>query len=139
MLNLHEKLIRLKSSASHVVCQEKFSFIILPIDSSEQPYPHLGQLAVLWVQVFVMGCKQKQRAQPSPPSLQLQKGLGAVCCMYPGSVKCTDKSLCARPYFEEKKTTPYYPSLRKVRKKVLFIDDHFSQALALARGQVLRS
>lgn len=79
MLNLHEKLMRLKSSASHVVCQEKFSFIILPIDSSEQPYPHLGQLAVLWVQVFVMGCKQKQRAQPSPPSLQLQKGLDAVC------------------------------------------------------------
>lgn len=139
MLNLHEKLMRLKSSASHVVCQEKFSFIILPIDSSEQPYPHLGQLAVLWVQVFVMGCKQKQRAQPSPPSLQLQKGLDAVCCMYPGSVKCTDKNLCARPYSEEKKTTPYYPSLRKVRKKVLFIDDHFSQALALARGQVLQS
>lgn len=45
MLNLHEKLMRLQNSASHVVCQEKYSFIIPPIDSPEQPYLYLPQAA----------------------------------------------------------------------------------------------
>lgn len=56
MLNHHEKLMRLQNSASHIVCQEKFSFIILSIDSCEQPYLYPRQLLLLpWVQVCVLG------------------------------------------------------------------------------------
>lgn len=56
MLNHHEKLMRLQNSASHIVCQEKFRFIILSIDSCEQPYLYPRQLLLLpWVQVCVLG------------------------------------------------------------------------------------
>lgn len=56
MLNHHEKLMRLQNSASHVVCQEKFSFINLSIDLCKQPYLYARQLLLLlWVQVFVLG------------------------------------------------------------------------------------
>lgn len=99
MLNRHEKLMRLQNSASHVVCQEKFSFIILSIDSSEQPYLYPRQLLLLRVQVCVMGYNQTQRAQDPHPVFGARIGLDAACSIYTSSVKCAGKIMFAKPCF----------------------------------------
>lgn len=77
-LNHNEKLMRLQNSASHVVCHEKFSFIILSIALSAHPRLHIlvctslplpqaGPAAA--VQVFVWSQPDTKGSDPSQNSV----------------------------------------------------------------------
>lgn len=123
--------MRLQNSASHVVCHEKFSFIILSIALSAHPRLHIlaltpGRSCCCRAGVCLESARHK--GLRSLPELSARTGLDAVCSVYTGSAKCAVKIMFAKLGFEEKRNemekkkqiTPCYSSLEEARRKWVF-------------------
>lgn len=124
-LNHHKKLMRMQNSASHTVCCEKFSFIILSVASSAHPCLYPRQVLLLPCR-SVFGVSQTQRAQipsqnPVPEPVWMQVALSTLVVPNVLVKSCLLSFVLKKKEMErENKITPCYSSLEEARRKGVF-------------------